>query len=658
MSYKLAVLRDNPVAFFPLNGTSVLRTYQNILQEYDTYQDWLNTESTYGDDPITYTIEDISYNSNHGGFTLGKPLFADVLPLVTNSTYDTSIQGCRINDSSRIEIGNRQNNYKMFYKGTEKLAFSIEFWVSFVENPILNQTLIAVNDGSETIASITVHNDRLRFTIFGSDYSTGQPIVFAAEKQIKSWDSQMHIYAYYENGTINIASNSEYGKSAVAPDFFNFSKSISDATKFMYSVGPSTDIDYDNVFVINDIAFYDHILSENAIKNHMVWGNDDSKPQNFAQQSDAHFFDIKELPSMVEFERLFAKPVDYQEGRYDNLIADGMGITLLQGSTFTASQGSWTYLIQSSAMQKIAGVKFSWDSAMTGDEAYSTEDYVIVEASSDAGATWKIVENGYPAFYFNDNQTVSYPDILVRIRISTSNISGRFIPRMDNFKVTVYKDLSIYSDTGEYLLSPIKGSFTGDTYAVRDKYYNIMSRTKNFGIKLTPSQSMKSSAAIYPQKQTSGYKTIEFWYRYNELNSNNIQAILSLEGAQPYIYFDPSDGVVYQSNFDEVYVNGSPLNSVKSLVDGESYHFVCTFTDLHNNTIYFNWNGQDDQYLETDLGFITIYSNQLTHNQAVARYLSYITSAVSVIDSSSNIIGTMQEYAGGQPILSYQTPIS
>jgi len=44
MSYKQAVLRDNPIAFWPLNGTSSLRTYATILLEYATYQDWLSAE--------------------------------------------------------------------------------------------------------------------------------------------------------------------------------------------------------------------------------------------------------------------------------------------------------------------------------------------------------------------------------------------------------------------------------------------------------------------------------------------------------------------------------------------------------------------------------------------------------------------------------------
>ena len=60
MSYKHAVLKDDPISLWLLDGTSSLRTYGTILLEYATYQDYLNNESTYLQEVGSTTIEDSS----------------------------------------------------------------------------------------------------------------------------------------------------------------------------------------------------------------------------------------------------------------------------------------------------------------------------------------------------------------------------------------------------------------------------------------------------------------------------------------------------------------------------------------------------------------------------------------------------------------------
>ena len=46
MSYKQAILRDDPISFWPLDGRSELRTYGVLLLEYPAYQDYINSEPT------------------------------------------------------------------------------------------------------------------------------------------------------------------------------------------------------------------------------------------------------------------------------------------------------------------------------------------------------------------------------------------------------------------------------------------------------------------------------------------------------------------------------------------------------------------------------------------------------------------------------------
>ena len=83
MSYKQTVLRDDPVAYWPLTGTTNLRTYATILEEYQTYQEWLNAEGTYGFQPGSFYFEDVSVNKNHAAVSFGTqlPTFQDIVTL-------------------------------------------------------------------------------------------------------------------------------------------------------------------------------------------------------------------------------------------------------------------------------------------------------------------------------------------------------------------------------------------------------------------------------------------------------------------------------------------------------------------------------------------------------------------------------------------------
>jgi hypothetical protein len=117
MSYQQAVLRDNPMGFWLLDGSSTLRTYATLLLEYATYQDYLDNESTYLQEIGSMYLKDSSaynnnlnatnnYNGNSAAYTLGAPNFQDVMTLITHANYDTQYNGCRINDNIGIDILN------------------------------------------------------------------------------------------------------------------------------------------------------------------------------------------------------------------------------------------------------------------------------------------------------------------------------------------------------------------------------------------------------------------------------------------------------------------------------------------------------------------------------------------------------------------------
>ena len=342
--------------------------------------------------------------------------------------------------------------------------------------------------------------------------------------------------------------------------------------------------------------------------------------------------------------------------------------TITFNNSLSVSQiGTWTYTVPSSQISKIVGARFTWDSGTSDDIALSTLKKVIVRYSINSGTTWTQITNGYPFIHFDDSSVISYPDILFQVTIYADDSSSQYLPRLDNALIVLYKDLGIISDSGGFLLSPRQGSYTGDTYSIKKNFFNVMARSNNFGIKINNISGKNSIATITPQSLTSGFKSIEFWFRYDSLSTFVIQPIVDLVGTKGTLYFD-QNGACFQVGFDNVYINGVSLSSTKTLIKGESYHIVCTYSTGTNSQIYLGGDKTRSFFSWATYGFISLYPNVLSQTDAQNRYLSFISASVSQVDyttsaTPSNSIGTISEYAGtsssynsGQPILAYPHP--
>ena len=871
MSYKQVVLRDNPIAFWPLNGTSSLRTYATILLEYKTYQDWLDAEPNYGADPITFTLQDISQGGNHAAYTLGSPNFLDILPLATLSNYDTQLAGCKINSTSEIGIQNQYSPtgtgstplYNMFYTGTENLTFGVEMWLAFDSNPPTDNVVFQVQSGGsspEVIAKAYINNDKIYFTVNGKDKVAGTNLSYTTYKQVSSWDSQIHIFFYYSKGSINIGVNSLFGQATQVSQNFIWHNSYSSSPEYFYKIGPSGS---NNKFTINDLSFYDYVLSDNQIKSHMVWGTYDSSPQNYVKQSSGFFFDIKDDPNMLAYQKDFTNPANYRSGVINNLIVDKTGMTLQtipsltkSGSgTLTASNGlsvtstagamfsnlskyyslggisvlgqinwtlnggsspatilaidginnneslylaqstdnkltlyyhsvanyypyastdtiiaqvptavasngnynfglsinnniatiylsgsssvsgnlpsytysnlnlyfgnqyssattiplsgsisnvsilnsyinpstyslygsndmltipfisslavsqigTWTYGVLSSQLNKIFGSRVTWETGTSDNSVVSLNESVVFQYSMDNGTTWNQITNGYPVTKFADNSQVAYPDITFRAILSVQDSSSLQLPRVDKVLINFYKNLEIFSDAGAFVLAPRQGSYIGDTYSIKNNFFNILSRTSNFGIKVAQIQNSNSVATINTVNGTATYQTIEFWFRYDSVSSSIAQTILDTVGLSAKLYIDPATNIVYSNGFSNVFINGVSLAAGRVLSQGEAYHFVCVYPNQTNAQIYLG----GDQRLQTfsygTFGYISLYPSAFAQGDAQTRYLEFLSSNVAQVTVSSNTdsIGTIGEYSstvtgynGGQPVLAYPHPIS
>lgn len=647
MSYKYRVLADAPLGYWRLN--------EYVLSTYDD-ADILYDEPGYEyDQVLSDRLYDETLNANQGFVSGGSSaIFTDVLPLTTQSNVVPDSAGCRVTDATVLKIRNRPNKYRMFYQGTENLSFGIEFWLSLDNAPALAHNLINIYSGGTTSARIYALNDKIYFEV------TGTSGIYTCFKQVVRWDSQLHIFAYYTGRGINISVNALSGDGVVMPQSFFFSLDNADSMNVDYKIGPAAQGDH---FIINDLAFYDYVLSTNVMRNHMVWSANDSRPQNYVKETSGYFFDIKDSENMFDFKKEFAKESDYQEGAFINLQADGNGLSIPRTSVGSQINGTWTYQIPASSFEKIDGVRISWDSGSTDNSVISMSNYVAVDLSYDNGSTWKRVENGYPSVQFEDSSSVRYPNILVRVTISTADSSVFNQPRIDNLIIAVYKNLAIYSDMGAFALMPRQGSYTGDTYSIRNNMFNIMARSKNFGIKLDYVDDKNSVAVIQPQPQSEGYRTIDFWFRYDDLSPSYNQYILENTERSAYIYFLADGGDVCQEGFDAVYVNGIDIFLAnKKLIQGEIYHFVCVYQEKLNSPIYLGGDAELTQYSLGTFGFLSLYPNAFTQADAESRYLSFLTSNTGIIGLGSNYMGSLAElqntsidFNGGSAVLAYNS---
>ena len=857
MSYRLRVLNDSPVGFWELNSQNPA-TYNDAVINY-------NDSNAFYNESVEDYFPDKTSNSN----SATDPVFSqttsiDILPLITNSSYDGSLFGTKVTSTSRVIITNSTNNYKMFYAGTENLYFGIEFWLGLDSNPSSTNNILTITNGSNTVGQISVNNDMIYFSLFGQDDNTSASLSYKSFKQITSWESQMHIFAYYANNTINLIVNGIPGVQDTLSSNFSFIPSYSNATSTTYTIGPASSA---NNFVINDLAFYDYILSTNLIKSHMVWATYDSSPQTYVKQTDGYFFDIKETNNMYAYKQDFSDPKNYKKGISNNLIIDQNGMTLKTvpdltqigtGTLSTSSSGlavtgtssakftnfsdyfslnkvsvlgqinwqlnngsspsvilaiegfnngEWLYLAQStdkkltlyyynqshtypytatssvlaqlpatttsgtynfgvsfnggtatiylsgtgvistnampsynysnlniyfgneysnattvpmtgniknvtilndyldpsiylsygkngsftipftsnlsvsqigtwifkvptSTMSKIVGSRVTWDSGTSDNSVISTSKNVIVQVSNDYEQTWTQITNGAPATKFADSPLVSYNDTSFRVFIYSNSSSSNYLSRIDNLSISFYNDLSIISDAGAFILSPRQGSYTGDTYSIKKNFFNIMSRSTNFGIKLKSVNGNNSVATITPAFISNGYSTVEFWFRPDSTSSTTIQPILDTAGQQQNIYMDSSMNL-YQSGFSAVYVNGiSLISGGKTLTPNESYHFVCVYPSPINYQLVLGGDQRNQYFSQGTFGYISIYPSIFTQAQAQSRYLGFLSSTVSQVDksnilNSSNVIASISEYSGGStaynsglPILSYMHPVN
>lgn len=639
MSYQQAVLRDDPVAYWPLTGTSTIRTYASILEQYNSYQEWLNSENNYAYTSGSITFEDVSVNKNHAAVSFGTqlPTFLDILTLNSRLFSDTANNGCKLNDNSIISVF---DIYSFFDKNYEAGIFGAEFWVLLEEAPNARVNLFSVVNGANVVVDSYAEDDSIYFTIT-TDLGT-----YTTKKRIFSWDKKVHIYLSYNERKMEVFVNGICDESVTIPTNDKFTMVSNLYVK--YKLGPAP---AGKFFVINDVALYTHKLSVQEIRNHMLWADRDSGPDQFAQQGSAYHFDIKPQNDMIHLQKQFTSPEDYGQGTFSGLIPDRSGITVKQTGTAGTALGTWFYNFPIVQHIDFAGISIYWDTA-TSYASSAGSKHVKVYSSYDNGTTWyEVYSNELVPFFLANSINNPSASLLIKVEMYSPNTSLSNQPRLDNLSIKLFKSLSMSADSGGFVLAPV----SSQTYMVREHDVRLIEREKNLGINFvnqTPGTGYPGAAVITSPNNTA-YKTIEFWFKYSGTTASTAAVLdtATIAGVDLSIANGTNLLTNNLGSGGTLYINGVPqITGTYSIVPGASYFITVVYNQSTTNPIYIN--GSTDGATPSPqamYGFFTMFPNALTATEVQTRYLSYLATKTSIVYDSTTTLGSVLEYIGATP---------
>jgi hypothetical protein len=275
MSYSNRVMKDNPVGFWRLDGNSE-----------DSSNGYWNAG--------TLTLNPA---------TLTSVTSSGIPPLVTGHT-----SAVKITSSGNISI---TNNYKMFFRGTERESFSIDFWLSFRNIP--NNTSV-LTIGSSGNIKLTFKDNLATLTLIDSASNT-----YTALLEVDSYESQMHVAVVYERRNLKFYINGKSSTSIFIDSFYYFKDVYSSAPEFKFGPAGSSDS-----FIIDAIAFYKYALTEDQIRNRLIWGLTDSNPSLFTINNGGGILDPDDQSGSYEGYFLYNNDFTWKLGLMKNcIVSDG-----------------------------------------------------------------------------------------------------------------------------------------------------------------------------------------------------------------------------------------------------------------------------------------------------------------------------------------------
>lgn len=586
MSYKLQVLSDYPLGFWPTESItgSGLTTYQDILNNFTDYAEFLNSFDTYAEAGGSITA-DISGSNNTAIYSGTKT--DGLLPLVPGL-----VQSCKLTGSTSIlypVLNDHVNSVLSPGFGTSNSSdndFTLECWV------YINTT---------STSSIPLFGDPANSV--GIFYDN-KNIVFKLNNQVINWTipytrKSMHIVATYSGSKayLYIDGILEEEKTLNAFSFTNSSLNLASGP-----VANSADF-----ILINCVAAYRYSLSLETVQSHYNLGATINNIE-VVYPDNGVLFDIYDDGLSKQYS--YSYPADKQWSYfltddlfYDN-INDAIRIAYGTGVSKTVELEDFITIPSGPDMDNS---RIEWD----GDNGIS------VSTSVD-NITYLPCINGQPIPQYSLGSFDSSRDLYIKITMTTSNDS-KYLPKLKTLSMSFYNDQAFYANNSSSYISTDAGGI-----GMSNSKYELLSRDARNGI-------ATQSGGSFNINTNTLTKSIEFFYTPSNLNGGGL-----IDNPDEPTNLSWPTGTVNKDNINKIYVNGVNKTSQTDIHNiftaDQLQHVVVTFIEPVSGEIRMNYStaGAISALYQN----IALYDYELTAAQVLEHFDLYLGNATTSLQNS------------------------
>jgi len=418
MSYHLNVIKDNPMAFWPL------------------------------DESIFSNTIDISGSGNNGSYV--GTFSGNIMPLVYGGSNAT-----KITNTSYVTCPVTKNFYKEVGKGGfatsdySDNSFSLEIWL---KQNISSGSMTPIFADSTNNIGLFYFNGNIIFKV------NSQSLIY----KLSFAEKAMHIVACYGTNSMSIYVDGSLATSRLLESFKFTNNTLSIAC------GPTNDAqDY---FLIDAPAIYRYKLSAEQIAEHFNSGLDHTQPIHIVAPDNGILLGLHGQNIAPVFIYQYNKDVQWQSFIDENTYYDEVNKYI----SFKKSTGPKTFIINDvfnvPTSTPIISSKIEWK----GDKN------ITVESSID-NTTWVQCINGSSLPQFNKENYTGDSLVYIRITMTTDDSEIDF-PRLSLFRVLFYSKKELYAHNyGYYATSEKEYDAANFSYPVLIRHPNVGLKTCGTG---------------------------------------------------------------------------------------------------------------------------------------------------------------------------------
>lgn len=554
MSYKYSVLSDQPILFYRSNDlyANALITYQNIIDEYGTYQEF---EAAFPNYKVSLSnlIQDSSPCNNDGGYS--GTVDTSILPLVPGEPY-----AIKIDADNNISITiNNDYNQSLTTGGfgtalTSDNDFTLEFWF-YPSFTTTNKTPVM----ADSIENVGIFYDKgnLTFAINSEEITYTLPYLKKA----------YHVVATYNVDSISLYLDKVLVASKTLSNFV-----FTNQTLFLQA-GPT--LNAGDYFLVNAMAAYRYALSQSRIEFHYNMAQT-LIPIQVATPDAGELFEFYDNAITTQFSYSYPANKGWNNFLTENLYYD------VEDDYLQIAKGSGAS--KTVVLQDLITIPSGPDMDSSRIEWYG-DNGIAVESSVD-GITYQTCTNGQSIPQYKLGSFDSSRTLYLKITMSTTDDS-KYLPILDSLSISFYNNQRMYAQNYTSYFTTLEGTSGVTEFEVNlsNNLYNILSRDARNGLRVV----QDSGFYINTDRLIN---TIEFFYTPDALTDSGLVSSLSDTTYFASNYSWRNSGTISKTNISAIYVNGvnktSQTNVSNVFTQGELHHVVMVFTSPISSNIKFN----------------------------------------------------------------------